>query len=491
MSSPFLALNCRDGGTPQARRYVNATASAVGVSFGALDTGTAHANHQGVQSRRLIQFGGDDNTWIGTTGNQIYRTTDAGASWASVKTYTSMHADTCHKTGIYVVDISGVPTAVVVYLPTTVTTLRATYSTDGITWVDVDPIALGVSLPTGTATGWSSELLFNNTIYFLAVTGGNANDFVCRFNLGAASASAISLNAFYENAGSALVAWNGSIYMVRTDNALVTRLYDVTAGALSIAVQLDTSTVSQNVFPTKYTAFVDPTTGDLAVWYYRTTALGWKCVQIASGSFTIIDQTATVRPLALSGTTAGGNSPVTSGLFASVDEEGSPGVAAPVTLYYRAHQTPGLSLTHYQWNGFGAVMTLIGTGGNTAHALGIANRGGLGPLTWTASTLRVRPISWTGQGVSGGVRFSFKLYGPLGNEAVKVRAYRRTSPQPHTQFPSTLSGPSVGTISLDGFFNEGLVADNGVTTYTVVIALEADGVPNATPGAIVLDVVAV
>jgi hypothetical protein len=466
MASPFLGLNIRDGTTPQARRYVNATASAVGVSFGSLDV--LVANPQQCAQNRIIQFGGDDNTWVATTHNGIYRTANAGASWTLVQTLNLIQSNSQFKSGLYPVDIAGVPALAMYYFTTTATEMRSYHSFDGITWIAGGPYALGVSIGPSINTGFRNELLFNNTIYMVYAGTQGDNGYILRYSPGASSVSATFIDTNQGNCRSVLVPWNGSLYFLKGFIGGGVFLYDVTAGGFTIVATMPQSGVASTSNPHSqhWTAFVDPATGDLCCAFYVTTAEGWQFVRVASGSFALTNVTATVRHITLSGTNAGGNSPINSGMRASVDEEGNPGAVPAVGLYYSANQSLGTAMTMFQWNGFDSVITVLDTGGNATHALGIANRGGLGPLTWTASTLRVRPISWTGQAVQGGVRFNYRLYGPLGTEAVKVRVYRRTAAQPHTRFPCTLRSPSA--VQVERFFTSGSwVAPTGVTSVTV------------------------
>src|SRR5581483_116505 len=137
--APFLALNSRSG-TPQVERYVNASPVFIGAAIpgAAIDTDGTNINiPRGYPA--VVKFGGSQ-TFIATSHQTIYRTTDGGATWASVKdlsSYTSA-GFSVGKNGLWVLHVNGVATLVMMtYLLST--SIYVHKSTDGVSWTTLGP----------------------------------------------------------------------------------------------------------------------------------------------------------------------------------------------------------------------------------------------------------------------------------------------------------------------------------------------------------------
>ena len=489
MATPFLAVNYRDGTTPKVKRYAIASPGDPvpgEASFGALDTSIG-GPHSCVDNK-VVQFGGN-KTWLSVAGNQIYRTTDGGLTWTSVKTLTGASTgENAVKSGLFVIDLSSFPTACIFYLTSTIDAWRGTTSTDGITWTD-SPLFSALATTPGSAAV-SAQVVFNNTIYVLLCSSSNNYQAqVISYSPGGNSASSLVL-AIFPAIPTSFAPWRNALYIfhkITAGGAVV--LQDITGGTLATVATLIATATSGPVAGARYAdGFVDPVTGDLICWVYNTAALGWSVVRV-SPSFAPVDITGLTRPFQLSGTTVGGNSPQTSRIRVFADQVANPGGNPDIYLYYSVDGVSSPMLV-YRWQGVGAVATLEDTGGNTAHSLGICVDMDGGQYSWTPGERFVKIHSWAP--VSGGIRLTFSLWSETGTDSVKVRAFtRRDAVQARCNTPTEVKTPSVGALSFvgPGNFNTGLTADNGVTTYQLTVNLIGVGFSLVERGRVILDAV--
>jgi hypothetical protein len=206
--------------------------------------------------------------------------------------------------------------------------------------------------------------------------------------------------------------------------------------------------------------------------YASTTAVGWRCYQVTS-SFTVSDITSSVIPLAMTGSTGGGNSPTTSRAWPFIDHEASIGASPAIFLNYAVNGVAGTPFTMYRWNGPASLMTIEDSGGDQSHAIGYMHGPDGGEYAWTSGEDTVLITATTP--VSGGVRVSFQLFSATGTDMVSMRAWCSDAA---TEYPTTaaiFSNPSVGTLTMADTVNTGLTADNGTTTYQVTWVAGAGG----------------
>jgi hypothetical protein len=144
----------------------------------------------------------------------------------------------------------------------------------------------------------------------------------------------------------------------------------------------------------------------------------------------------------------------------------------------------------YQWQGVGAVATLVDTGGNTADALGVNADMDGGQYSWSAGEKTMTIVSRVA--VVGGVRFTFKLHSDSGTDPIKVRAFTRrvVGLQSRTKTPAEVENNSHGALSstAPGNYNTGLTAD-GTTSYSLTVNLIDLGFSLVERGRIIFDVV--
>lgn len=487
MATPFLAINYRDGGTPKAKRYANCSPSdpvAPGVSFGTLDT--VAYNHN-CNDNRIVQFGGE-RTFLALTRDAVYRTTDGGLSWASVKALTTPSTTlAASRSGLWVVDLGGVPTVCCFYYVSG-NSWRALSSVDGTTWIDYGPFLPGTTQ--STSYGCVSQVVYNNTIYGFFTSNAAAAGNIVSFSPGAGSMASISVQVLANSCWS-FAPWRNSLYFIyKPTSGGVVGLYDITTGTLVLTTTFSGgATVSPTTGARYADGFVDPATGDLIVCYYETTALGWRIYRV-SPTFVPLEITNSVRPIGLSGTTVGGNSPTTSRIRVLVDQESSPGGTPGIYLFYSADGASGTPMTMYRWQGVATTMTVEDAGGNTADSLGICYDNDGGSYSWSAGEKHIRVLSWVP--APGGIRITFTLWSASGTDPVKVRAYtRRDTLQSRCATPAEVLNPSAGALSGTGpgNFNTGLTANNGATTYLLTVNLFGNGFALAERGRVILDAV--
>jgi hypothetical protein len=493
MSTPVLAVNHHDGGTPQAKRWANTSVSAQGVTFGAIDVFTASATAGLVSccDNRLIQYGGN-NTWLCVTNQVIWRSTDAGASWTNVQSMTNPSTtQTILTSGIWTFDSGGTQKVCVFYYTATAGRWKGYTSTDGITWSASSDYSALHTAP--SSAGIVSQVMLNGTLYM--ATGQSAGiatvTVMLAWSPGSDSASSTTIATITGTSGNTLAAWKNSIYCVaKTTQTSDYKLFDMTSGSAVLVATLftgPTTALSAGARPAE--PFVDPATGDLICWIWPAATNGWTILRVSS-SFVVTDITSSVRPTALSGTSGGGNSPASSRIRTYVDQEAQPGANPDIHLGYSTDGASGTTVSLYLWNGVASAATLVSSGGNVAHSIGYCSSNGGGAYTWTSGEKHARIVSWAP--ATNGVTITFKLYSDSGSASVKVRAFtRRNTTQDFTKTAAEIKSPSAGALSGTGVgnYNTGLTADNGTTTYTLVVDLAGIGWSLVEQGRILLDVV--
>jgi hypothetical protein len=453
MPTPFLALNTFNGTTPQLRRYNGGSVNLVGVSFGSLDTGMTTARDGAIN--RAIQFGSED-TFLACTGNQIYRSTDGGASWTSVKTLTSLATNQTRKTGLNIVTVNGVPT-LTVFWQDTGGPFRGTYSTDGVTWTEE---SLGT--PSGIGSSLSINYVFRNTLYAIAVDASS----IFGYQPGTSTITRIAIPDNGDRPKT-ICEFNDQLACMycpsATDGLAVGTSDGVTDIVHRVTLAGGSGTPTSSA---RLVLFED--SGSLIAMGHNGSAAGWRAWSISS-AFVATEITTPVIPPGMTGTTGGGNSTLVSRGFVLIDSEASPGSNPAKYVLY----TPidGSQYVFFQYNGTAAVMTSVDNGGSNQQALSLTTNIG-GNYFWTDGERTLEFIGRTP--VTNGQRLQFQLFSETGTDVVSVRFYRGTADTEYPTALATLSNPSHGAIS-GGNTNTGLTANNGATTYEVTWEAVTDG----------------
>jgi hypothetical protein len=483
MATAFLALNTMDGTTPVAQRYLNASPAVAngGGTFGALDSTTGGTTTHTNLRNRIVCFGGDEKTFLAVVGGTIYRTDDEFATWNPVQTLTSVATHHC-VSGIHIVDLGGVPTAVVAYRTGT-NTARAFRSSDGITWTDAGTSGTLIAAPNSTTGGIVDEIVYHNVLYLMiSGVGSGSRTTIWFHDPGANSFGSFLINGSdINNSSGCFAVWQDMLVATRHSSLTSQQLVDITTGVPTSLVTLaGAGTVVANGMQNGM--FVDPATGDLILFMYHTSPGGTvQCYQINKTTYAATLLTSTVLPTAVRALGNTFKARPYMDIEASLgDDPNNP----PVYVYFAASGTLGTTLTMYKWNGVAALMTLVDSGGNVGHAISINPRPVGGQYSYTVGQLRLRIVGRTP--VFGGVRYSFMCFSSDDNTAVKVRGFHDSGAIETLSEAATLTNPSVGTIV--GAYNTGLIAD-GTTVYQVTWAAQDDGISQGERRKFGLDIV--
>jgi hypothetical protein len=128
--TPFLAVNWRDGVTPQAQRYVTCVPATQGVTFGALESNNGAEDQAGARISRFLGH----STWIVAMGTSIFRSTDGGATYSTVFGPDADLGTNGAKAGPYLLYPGGTATLVIAAKADGSSSWRLFTSTDGVTW---------------------------------------------------------------------------------------------------------------------------------------------------------------------------------------------------------------------------------------------------------------------------------------------------------------------------------------------------------------------
>jgi hypothetical protein len=470
MPTPFLALNVFSG-TPQAKLFNGTQTSNLGVTFGAADTGRTAPPFA---AQRIIQFGPTD-TWYAVTGSSVYRTTDAGASWSSVLTLTSLNAQQNIKTGLYICYLDGIPRLSLFWNRTLgfgSSDWTIASSANGTTWTTT-----AVNLTTFDYTGshtLSSQFLYRNKIF--AFWYGSANIII-----GDPGSNSITIASSGLNSSSSVAfgTFNGDLYALYRVEPGIARLAIYSGGGFVVVATLIGSGV--NNVAKEFGLLADGV--NLYCFVYNTTATGWQCYQVTS-TYTVTNITASIIPPGMTGTTGGGNAPDTSLVRIMVDQEASPGVDPIKYIYFTRSPQVTDSWSVFQWMGNATQMQQIDSGGgNGAMALSLPIVP-TGSYNWADGENTV--VLLDRSPLLGALRLYFALYSDSGVAVVSVNAFTASLTQEYPTTVATLTNPSSGSMS--GNTITGLVANNGATTYEVTWQAATDGFDSGDAYSIILEV---
>jgi hypothetical protein len=489
--SPFLGLNSRDATSPELLRFINAVPSSVGVTIhGAVNDTDASV---GVRVARgypaVVKFGGS-RTFLATVGTAIYRSTDGGATWTAVKTFSAGQLDpsyTVAKSGLFVLHVNGVATAVVVTKPFGSSSWFAHTSTDGVTWTTSSAF-VGPNIfwynPTDSVV-WDGKLV---TIWH--DTNGAQG---CVSTIYDPSTGTMSFATFANypsdqlQIGTPLCVFNNRLFAIaRGGQANDCNLRELVAG---IWLNVTTISTTQNFLSddSKMALFVD---GAFMYGFILQTSgsTGWNCFQWDS-SLTQTNITAAVIPTALA-----------SGLGTAqrmsviVDDRGTPGSAPTIWLYQSVDGTGASALNEWQWNGptsyIGTLPGNAGSGPNSTGGDALMNlpfvKHAQGTTYWTSGEDFIQLAGFAP--VQGGVAASFYLFSD--GTTIAFDSDGASLPQGTIYVPSTTGFPTSGNLYVQTSAGRQTVAYTGITNFATTVAAGSDGVDISTfVGAQTLNVV--
>jgi len=472
MPTPFFALNVFSG-TPQVKLFNGTQTSNLGVAFGAADTGMLIFT----AAQRVIQFGPTD-TWYAVTGSAVYRTINAGASWASVLTLTGLNVQQGIKTGLYVCYLDGTPTISLFWNRTLVfgsSGWSIASSVNGTTWSTTN-VALTTFGPNNLHT-ISSQFLYRNKIvafwwgdYPNIMIGDPGTNTITIVDPGIDTSSSVAFGTF-----------NGNLYALYRVAPGAARLTIYSGGTFVTVATLIASGVEGTA--KQYGLLADGV--NLYCFLYNTPATGWQCYQVTA-AYAVTNITASVIPPGMTGTTGGGSAPTTSFVMVTIDQEASTGSDPTKYVYFSRSRTVNDSFSVFQWMGNATVMQQIDSGGgNGAMALS-APPVPTGSYNWADGENTV--VLLNRSPLNGALRLYFALYSDSGAAVVDVRAFTASLTQEYPTTVATLTNPSSGSMS--GNTITGLVANNGATTYEVTWQAATDGFSSGDGYSIILEVAA-
>lgn len=434
--APFLGINSRNG-TPQVKRFINMSPTFIGVAIptAIIDTDSATiADNRGYPG--VVKFGGS-RTFLATIGLDIWRTTDGGATWASVKTFTSTHlASTVSvaKSGLWVLHNAGVATAVVITHRHAGTAEYYVHSsTNGTSWTTTGPFTAATAncyRPMSYCV-WRGKLVVawsNNGV----VTVSSIYDPVT-------GTMAFAQTTVGTTIGLGLTVFNDRLFMSQADQAAAGTwyLFESVAGAWSLLQSA--SAFGNPTKPHTHALFTDGTN----MYGIFLAATAWKCFKWDS-ALARTDITSLVIPTSL------GSVATTQRFSAIIDSRSVPGTAPTIWLIQSVDGGSATSLNMWKWN---SATTFIGTipgsalsgpddtGGQATDGIPFVHHA-QGTTFWTSGEDYVEMKGMSP--AAGGITVSFTLYSDAGTGTGSVRAWHGSNTAAYPLSAATLSGTTTG-----------------------------------------------
>ena len=468
MVTPFLAINNRDGVQPRPVQYIGASASFLSGSTGFGTSNTA-LDDTSLSRCQLVRFGGAKTFFSVTGDNNIWTSTDAGATWSIAHALSGQNGNYGFATGPFVVSN---PTTGVPYL----CLFSNNFYGGGSAWyVDVlNGVTNTWSSFNGAAptvfTGATCDVAtFGGKLYVLELGNNNSNGVVAIFDVATNTVSFINFpcsGGQWSNSG-ALCSFQGRLFMLTNQfgGGRTVELWEIVGSTINHLLQLPTTSLLNYPGDARMALFTD---NSFMYALYHNYTTGWYLQKI-DPSLAVTD-ISSVLPAAL----ASGSPPTTGRVGIMVDAEGTPGTAA-LSVYYAPNGAAGSTWTVYPFSP-SVTWVAAGTGGSAAHAMPF-NKVACGDYLYTAGDNGVQEVGMTS--IPGGFQVSFKVTAPSGTPAVGLKAYFGYPTDAYATRPATMASPSIGTLSGAGAGNSivsgtGLIADG--STQTFVWQAVTDGV---------------
>lgn len=447
--APFLALNSRAAATPRLRRFVNATPTNIGATFGTNDTDGTGSLDRARGYPAVVKFGGS-KTFLATVGNAVYRSTDGGASWTSVKSLAGFiySTTTIAKSGLFVLHVAGVATAVMVTQSGS-STYYAHTSTDGVAWTTLGPFSLpgfnyyipndSVVFAGKLVTIWSEDSQNASPVTIFDPVAGTM-----------VIADIGSLGGANYGTASSLCVFNNRLFaLVRTfGGSGATALKEFIAGTwVSVSTGLSTGG-SQSI--QKTCLFVDG--ASMYGFLLKGTgvnAAGWNVYKWDS-SLTRTEVTASVIPTALASGLGGDQR-----MSVIVDNRTTPGAAPIFWLLQSVDGAAASAMNLWQWNGGSSFIgTLPGSSGSGSNDSGGTARDNLpfikhaqGSTFWTSGEDHVEMKGLSP--VLGGLSVAFVMYSDASTGTGQIRAWQGTGDDEYPLTAANLTGAGATTFPKD------------------------------------------
>ena len=468
----FLDAKTGAGGTTCAAwRYVNASPTQIGDTFGVsydIAVDKNHGNRNGI-----IQFQGE---LYAIARDGVYKKNDPTSmvgGWTSQITFT-VQAGFGDVSGLHPFVVGGATILAGVFKTAEANGAWRWVKFDGATWTQAPGFTTGM-----ISTHVTDEIVYRNTLHVIGVQVG----FVAAMTFDP-STNAFSIIAFTGfsavGAGPSLCIFQDRLFGLFQPNPTTQHvLAEFTAGSWSFAQNVGPAYSSQLIDNGKQCLFTDGTNMyAMTVFPGGGTAAntGWNAWQL-DAALAETPLTLTTLPQALIAVNSGGTHPAMSAAIASermyavYDVDSVTGTLS-IGLFFAASSTSGTGFTLYQWNGPGVLMTPVDVGGDVFHSppSGYPNNG---ERIWTAGELDIKITARAA--VLGGEQISFIAYG--GGTLRKMKLYYALLGEPNL-VEATLAAPVTGgSATFNGGLNqvEGIAAD-GATVYSIIWNASADGV---------------
>lgn len=495
MAPPLLFLRHR-GATPQVVRYLNATPVSLGNTFGTDDA--AASPEYWTRRNAVIQVGG---SVFAITYDGVYKLQPDMVTWSNAGidgglTFTNPDLAAGHapaRSGLHAFYIGTTPFICGWYKTTTGAGNLRGYRLDvnAGTWSEQTDTATGTAL--GATDGGSphNEIPFKGLLYFgTADNGGVVAQRTYNPQTGTFAtlpnpiSNGSGLNYVYD-----YCAWNNSLWMVTP--------IDMSAAANGRPRLYQLGTNTWNTSPTvldTIPANLGLTSGGVARWCLFTDSTflyalclvntdmigvnyGWRLYRINS-SFVVTDITAAVLPTSLRSPDDGGPSPLpTTGRFTKFVDVDSDPVNPTTYLVYSPNNSPASQISLFEFTDDSTPLNLIETNGVASDAAPHLVQSG-GERIFTAGELNV--LITNRQPVIGGEQLFFRAWGDPGFNDKTVNFRFNAEGEPVVA-PCTLSGTATGgSATRVGNNIQQVNADNGVTEYSTIWDIGANGIVTGT-----------
>jgi len=490
MASDWIVVTERGAAQPTVSRYVGgfsktALSAAFGTNLGSDDITSVSPFNCGLQVSAV--------TIYAVLFDGLYRSTDGGATFASIFAFPSPAADLtrriCHG-GLHVAYDSGSQEIIIGgWVATSIASTIQGWTYNLTTGTPGTPVNQGVLGSSDEICG--SEILYGTSVHFNYGDGFNQNQWFA-FDLVAQSWASFSLPA---GGGTAFNKAASSCYAVASDGALYLVLYGFLGGVIgttelyrftgswAFAGALETQDdngLENGARAARIALFSDGTDLQAVTLFGGPTVSshGWHHWTITAASN--FDATQAINrtvlnggivPLALRNVTDGGSANVNGDKRCIVvqDTETTPGTLVTL-LAFSDDASPGTPFAVYLYRGIVLPYLLQGSGGAVRDALPQASRNGGGYFfTPTQDGIEILSVAPT----TGGETITFRA---SGGGTITVQ-FRRSRQQQGATGLATLVGPVTGGGSLGTNQVTGVTAD-GFQLNTVTWNFFADTVPN-------------
>jgi hypothetical protein len=466
----WLSVTERGAAQPVVTRYVGGfTRTVLSAGFGT----TVGADGVSAQSQINTAFQTDDDTLYAVLFNGLYQSTDSGATFSSVLTFTSPATTTDNRLGHGGIHF--------VYNAGTQETFLAGFfknsSNSLIGWSYRLSDGAGVQT-TGPSVGagpivLGSEMLYGTMIHLTFGTATTQTPY--SFDPVSASWATYAFPSLtVTSVVCHAVAEDGVLYLLALESTTPRFVLFRFTGAWSLSAVIE-ATPGALTTEGRCVLFSDGTNLISFNLFLSGASAGWRARQIPSpfDGTGIVNLTATIVPSELRQSTIDGgtaSSTTSKRCFPIQDTEATPGTLATF-LAFSEDSAAGTAFSVREYQGLATPITFVGTGGQVRDSLPQGSRNG-GGYFYTPGQDGVRITSVTA--VSGGESIEFIA---SGGGTVDVQ-FRYAHDQQAAITIATLIGSATGGGTRVGNQVQGVTAD-GVTLNTITWDFPTDGFANS------------